>query len=127
MFYTFYDPRDASTLRYEKPEGLSLTVPDMVLTRKQIVERHTRKIPVPGFEPIYMAAAGQIPDEMPPYGADRLEILAYMTRVNQHIQNLRNDLSSGLSRTQPDQGIEVDKKVESDVKPATVPETQVSG
>lgn len=92
-------PRTQFTKRYESPTGLSMTVPDMVLTRKQIVERHVRKIPVAGFAPIYLGNADEIPFEMPEYGADRQEVMDHMLRVNRWIQDLRNSADSQLSRT----------------------------
>jgi len=96
---TWSKPRTQFTNRYEKPEGISMTIPDMVLTRKQIVERHVRKIPVAGFAPIYMGDSNEMPFEMPEYGADRQEVMDHMLRVNRWIQDLRNSATSELSRT----------------------------
>lgn len=90
--YNHLRPRES---RGEKKHGLSLTVPDMTLTRQQIIGRHRRKLPVPGFEPLYL---GEDVD-LPPYDADRMDVIEYSKAVNARIQELRNDLTSQLART----------------------------
>lgn len=120
--YTWHNYKYAKTTnRSEIPQGISLTIPDMALTRAEVLARHVRKLPVPGFDPVYLNDEVDVSDLI---NLDRMELLqlardindniAHMQNraasiedtkiaMNEEIQKLREDPDSPLSRLKPEE------------------------
>ena len=86
--YTSFEYEDHVSTEYEYNSGKVITVPDMSLSVKELVERYVRGLPVP-----VLGSASYMDDDVDLAKLDKFELMNLKSQVDSFISSKRESLS----------------------------------